>query len=63
MKPRLEEIHAELPGLEVYLMMGNDDLLINMPFLDELHARGLLKLLHSKKYQLGTGFEIVRCSD
>jgi hypothetical protein len=32
MKPKLEEIHAELPGLEVYAMMGNDDWLINLKF-------------------------------
>jgi Icc-related predicted phosphoesterase len=34
MKPKLEKIHGELPGLEVYAMMGNDDWLINMPYLD-----------------------------
>jgi len=43
MKPKLEEIHGELPGMEVYAMMGNDD---------------WLKLLHNKKYRLGNGFEI-----
>ena len=34
MKRKLEEIHGELAGLEVYAMMGNDDWLINMPYLD-----------------------------
>ena len=33
-KPKLEEIHGKLPGLEVYAMMGNDDWLVNMPYLD-----------------------------
>ena len=59
MKPKLEEIHGELPGLEVYAMMGNDDWLINMPLLEELQSHGLLKLLHNKKYRLGNGFEII----
>jgi len=59
MKPKLEEIHGELPGLEVYAMMGNDDWLINMPVLDEVQGRGLLRLLHNKKYRLGNGFEII----
>ena len=59
MKPKLEEIHGELPGLEVYAMMGNDDWLINMRLLEELQSQGLLKLLHKKKYRLGKGFEII----
>jgi|LGOV01.1.fsa_nt_gb Icc-related predicted phosphoesterase len=59
MKPRLEEIHGKLPGLEVYAMMGNDDWLINMPLLEELQSHGLLKLLHNKKYRLGNGFELI----
>ncbi|GAJ15210.1 unnamed protein product, partial [marine sediment metagenome] len=59
MKPKLEEIHGELPGLEVYAMMGNDDWLINMPYLEELQSQGLLKLIHNKKYPLGKGFEII----
>ena len=59
MKPKLEEIHGELPRLEVYAMMGNDDWLINMPYLKELQSHGLLKLLHNKKYPLGNGFEII----
>ena len=59
MKPRLEEIHDKLPGLEVYAMMGNDDWLINIPLLEELQSRRLLKLLHNKKYRLGNGFELI----
>ena len=59
MKPKLEEIQGELPGLEVYAMMGNDDWLINMPLLEELEGQGLLKLLHNKKYPIGNGFEII----
>ncbi|MCK4389232.1 MAG: metallophosphoesterase [Desulfobacterales bacterium] len=59
MKPKLEGIHIELPGLEVYAMMGNDDWLINMPLLEELQRHGLLRLLHNKKYRLGNRFEII----
>ena len=46
MKPKIEEIHGKLPGLEVYAMLGNDDWLINMPYLEELQSYGLLKFLH-----------------
>jgi len=59
MKPKLEEIQGELPGLEVYAMMGNDDWLINMPLLEELQSHGLLKPLHNKKYRMGNGFELI----
>jgi Icc-related predicted phosphoesterase len=59
MKPKLEEIHAKLPGLEVYAMMGNDDWIINMPYLEELQSHGLVRLLHNKKYRLANGFEII----
>ncbi|KAF5430176.1 hypothetical protein C5S39_08025 [Candidatus Methanophagaceae archaeon] len=58
-KPKLEEIHGKVPGLEVYAMMGNDDWLINMPLLEELQSYGLLRLLHNKKYRLGNRFEII----
>ncbi len=56
MKRKLEEIQG---GLEVYAMMGNDDWLINMPYLEELQSHGLLRLLHNKKYRTGNGFEII----
>ena len=59
MKPKMEEVHDELTGLEVYAMMGNDDWLINMPLLEELQNQGLLKLLHNKKYRLENRFEII----
>ena len=59
MKSKLEQIHGELAGLEVYAMMGNDDWLINMPVFEELQSHGLLKLLHNKKYRLGKGFELI----
>ena len=59
MKPMLEKIHDKLPGLEIYTMMGNDDWLINMPYLEELQSQGLLRLLHNKKYRIGKGFEII----
>ena len=59
MKPKLEEILDELAGLEVFAMMGNDDWLINMQFLEELQSQGLLKLLHNEKYPLGKEFEII----
>ena len=59
MKPKLEEIHGELPGLEVYAIMGNDDWLINMPYLEELQSCGLLRLLHNQKYRLGNRFELI----
>lgn len=59
MKPNLEEISRKLPELEMYVMMGNDDWLINMAFLEELERQGLLKLLHMNKYAIGTDFEII----
>ena len=63
MKPKLEEIHGKVPGLEVYAMMGNDDWLINMPLLEELQSYGLLRLLHNRKYRLGNGFELIGYGD
>ncbi len=59
MKPMLKEIHDKLSGLEIYTMMGNDDWLINMPYLEELQSQGLLSLLHNKKHRIGKGFEII----
>ncbi len=45
--------------LEIYAMLGNDDWLVNMLLMEELVKKGLVKLLHMKKYVLGRNMEII----
>ena len=59
LKTELQKIKSELTLFEFYGMMGNDDWLVNMPFLEELQEQSLLKLLHFKKRHLGKDFEII----
>ncbi len=55
--PRLEMFKKEA-GKPVFLMMGNDDFMVNMDMLFDAEKRGLLTVIHNKVSKF-LGFEIV----
>ena len=59
LKQALVKIKNILRETECYVMMGNDDFLVNLPALEALQNQGLLKLLHSRKYLFKDGFEVI----
>lgn len=59
LKSYLKKIHQERSGMEIYAMLGNDDWVGNLPFMEELQNQGLLKLLHQKKFALSGDLEII----
>jgi Icc-related predicted phosphoesterase len=52
LRPLLEHFKDTNPEKTVYLMMGNDDLAINMDQLERMAGEGLLRLLHLRTYTL-----------
>ncbi len=48
LKPLLEQFREANPEKTTYLMMGNDDLAVNMGYLEDMEAEGILKLLHMR---------------
>ncbi len=59
LKSYLKKIRSERLETEIYAMLGNDDWVGNLPFMEELQSQGLLKLLHRRKYPLTEDFEII----
>lgn len=58
-EPAIIELRTELPGLRVYLDMGNDDLICNRTVLERMHEYELISLLHMKKSKLADGLDII----
>ncbi|PKP59040.1 MAG: hypothetical protein CVT88_03515 [Candidatus Altiarchaeales archaeon HGW-Altiarchaeales-1] len=56
--PMFKKFKKENPSVTVYLMMGNDDFKINMPFLEEGEQEGYFKLLDMKVHKLNNKFNI-----
>lgn len=55
----LTKFKQEMKDTNIYLMLGNDDWACNMPHLEELEKRGLLKLVDNKLFALGNGYELI----
>jgi Icc-related predicted phosphoesterase len=55
--PRLELFKKEV-GKPVFLMMGNDDFMVNIDVLNRAEENGVVKVLHNKTHKL-FGFDIV----
>lgn len=58
MIPLFEDFTAST-GIDIYLMMGNDDFRINMPILEQANKEGKFKLLHEQPHKLPNGLFIV----
>jgi len=52
LRPLLEQFRQTNPEKTIYLMMGNDDLAVNMEWLENMEREGLLKLLHLHTHAL-----------
>ena len=55
MIPRLKEFKKKIKK-DVFIMMGNDDLRINMDLLEKAVKKGYFKLMNQKVHKLGTKF-------
>ena len=58
LRPALEAFHTAIPGVETFLMMGNDDFAVNMDQLEEMECDGLVKLLHLRTHPLTDSLSI-----
>ncbi len=58
-KQMLVKLKSMSTKTECYVIMGNDDFLVNLAVLEILQDQGLLKLLHNRKYLLQDGFELI----
>ena len=56
--PMFKKFKKENPSVNVYLMMGNDDFKINMPFLEAGEQKGCFKLLDMEVHKLNNQFNI-----
>ncbi len=56
--PMFENFKKENPSIIIYLMMGNDDYKVNMPFLEAGEQKGFFKLLDMKVHKLNSQFNI-----
>lgn len=56
---KLVKFKQEMKNTDIYLMLGNDDWACNLPYLEELKKRGLLKLIDNKRFTLGNGYELI----
>lgn len=58
LRPLLERFKETNPDKTIYLMMGNDDLAVNMDKLEEMVREGILRLLHLCTYPLSDSLSI-----
>ena len=56
---KLTKFKQEMKNTDIYLMLGNDDWACNLPYLEKLEKRGLLKLMDNKRLTLGNGYELI----
>jgi len=57
-RPLLVSFREKNLGMDVLLMMGNDDFSVHMPLLEDMEEEGLLKLLHMRVHHLAEGLSI-----
>ena len=55
----LTKLKQEMKNTDIYLMLGNDDWACNMPHLEKLEKRGLLKLIDNKLFALDNGYKLI----
>lgn len=55
----LTKFKRKMKKTDIYLMLGNDDWACNLPYLEVLEKRGLLKLIANKLFTLGNGYELI----
>ncbi|MBI4020190.1 MAG: metallophosphoesterase [Candidatus Aenigmarchaeota archaeon] len=53
MVPLFARFRKKHKGIEIYIMMGNDDFSVNMDILRSAEKKGVLKVMHNKLHRLG----------
>ncbi len=59
LEPMARGFRTRAPQATIYAMLGNDDWQAGNVHLETLVAKGTLRLLHSEKHELGSGYELV----
>jgi Icc-related predicted phosphoesterase len=59
LEPMARGFRTRAPQTTIYAMLGNDDWQAGNVHLETLVAKGTLRLLHSEKHELGSGYELV----
>lgn len=59
LEPRFREFLSRAPQTTIYAMLGNDDWQTSYAHLRALAEKGILRLLHGQKHDLGDGYELI----
>jgi len=59
LEPKIRDFRSRAPQTTIYAMLGNDDWQASNVHLENLVAKGTLRLLHGEKHELGSGYELV----
>lgn len=55
---RIQKFKRDLPGAEVYLILGNDDIIENEAVVKRMHERGTIRLIDRRPVEIGSGYRI-----
>ena len=59
LEPRLRDFLSRTPHATIYAMLGNDDWGASNTHLMDLEEKGILRLLHGQKHELGDSHELI----
>ena len=59
LEPTLERFLANTPETAVYVMLGNDDWQASNAHLSSLSEKGLIRMLHGEKHEIGDGYVLI----
>ena len=59
LEPKIQDFRSRVPQSDIYAMLGNDDWQASNAHLETLAKRGIVRLLHGEKHELGSGYELV----
>ena len=57
--PYISKLKSTEPNLDIYLMMGNDDIAANMDLLEGMEKEGIINLLHKRHHVLDAELHLV----
>lgn len=55
---RVQKFKQDMPGAEVYLILGNDDVVENEAVVKRMHERGTIRLIDRRPVEIGSGYRI-----
>ena len=59
LEPTLQDFLAASPRSTLYTMLGNDDWQTSNVHLRTLAEKGLLRLIHAERHELGDGYQVI----